>query len=168
MHKVENTGLNGDKKKLGFFTWQWMCGFVLLAIGSIINVSVLPFIDLVVVSTIASVGILINYGLALIFLGEKIVWRYDLPAIILILGGSLTIIWLSDYSETVYTPDLIRELLWSTTTLVSALIALLFTVLTCVEYCWHKKQIYKFNTKLNQFLYTKLTDTKSTSDDNRG
>ena len=85
-------------------------------------------------STISALGILINYGLALVFLDEKIVWRYDLPAIILILGGSLAIIWLSDYSETVYKPDLIRELLWSTKTLVCAIIALILTLLTCFQY----------------------------------
>jgi len=63
MHKVESSGLNGGEKKLGFFTWQWITGLLIVGIGSIINVSVLPFCDLVVLSTIGALGILMNYGL---------------------------------------------------------------------------------------------------------
>jgi len=73
-------------------------GLLIVGIGSIINVSVLPFCDLVVLSTIGALGILMNYGLSIIFLEERINCRYDAPACALIIVGSLTIVFLSDYS----------------------------------------------------------------------
>ena len=158
MHKVENTGLNGTKKKIGFFTWQWMSGFALLLLGTIINTVVLPFCDLVVLSTIGALGILMNNALSVIFLREKMVWRYDLPAILLILSGTITIILMSDYSETTYTPDMIRELLWSETTLVCAIVAVTFTVATIIHYCWHLKKIKNFNDRANTYLDSKIKE----------
>ena len=149
MHAVENSGLNGGKKKVGFFTWQWISGFLLLATGSIINVCVLPFCDLVVYSSISALTILINNVLSVIILKEKIEWRYDLPALVLIIGGSLTIVFLSNYDETVYTPELINELLWSTTTLVCAIVALLLTIGTIIQYCWHLSKLAQFNSRAN-------------------
>ena len=116
--KVEQSGLNGTKKKIVFFTCEWLLGFAMLTVGSIIHVAVLPFCDLVVLTTNASLGILMNNIMAVIYLNEKIVWSYDAPAITLIIGGSLTIILLSSYEETEYTPDVIKELLWSSTTLI--------------------------------------------------
>mmetsp|Transcript_43560 Transcript_43560/g.57673 ORF Transcript_43560/g.57673 Transcript_43560/m.57673 type:complete len:222 (+) Transcript_43560:33-698(+) len=165
MHKVENSGLNGGKKKLGFFTWQWLTGFAFLAIGSITNVSVLPFCDLVVLSTIGALAILMNYGLSVFFLNETIVWRYDIPAILLIIGGSLTIVFLSDYSETTYTPDLIRELLWSTTTLVCFIVAVVFTAVTIAQYCWHLQKLKAFNQQANQFLISKIAEMQAAGAD---
>ena len=156
MHKVEYSGLNGGKKKIGFFTWQWISGFLFLFLGSVINISVLPFCDLVVLSTIGALAILMNNALSVVFLKEKMVWRYDLPAIVLIIGGSLTIVFLSDYSKTTYTPDLIKELLWSTTSLVCLIVAIVFIIATIVQYCWHLKKLKNFNERANTYLDTKI------------
>ena len=149
MHKVENTGLNGGKQKLGFFTCQWIFGFLILGLGSLIRVVVLSFVDLVILSTIGAFSILFNYLLSIIFLGEVIVWKYDVPAISFILGGSLVIIFLSDYSENKYTPELVKELVFSTTSLVCAIVALLITFVTIAQYCWHLKKLKAFNQKAN-------------------
>ena len=132
MHKVENTGLNGVKPRSGYLTCEWLVGFAFMTLGSIIHVVVLPFCDLVVLSTITALGIVLSNFLSVTILKEKIVWRYDGPATLLIVFGSFLIVALSDYSETTFTPDDIKTLLWSTITLVSFSIAVIFTVCTII------------------------------------
>ena len=61
------------------------------------------------------------------------------------MGGSLVIIFLSDYSENKYTPELVKELVFSTTSLVCAIVALLITFVTILQYCWHLKKLKAFN-----------------------
>jgi len=132
MIKVENTGLNGTKKKSGFCTCEWLSGIAILAVASGVHVAALPYCDLVVLSTSTSLGIVFNNILSVICLGEKVVWVYDVTAVSLIIGGSLVIVFLSSYEETTYTPDEIRILLFSTTSLVFAIMAIVFSILTVV------------------------------------
>lgn len=136
-----------------------------LALGSIINTSVLSFVDLVVLSTIGAFGILFNYILSVLTLGEVIVWKYDLPAVVFILAGSLVIIFLSDYSEEKYTPEIVKQLVWSTTTLVCFIVAFVITLLTIIQYCWHLRKLKAFNKKANEFLVSKVSEIQSNEAD---
>ena len=45
------------------------------------------------------------------WLGEKIVYKYDVPAFILIVAGSTAIVILSVEGSEDYTPEVIKELL---------------------------------------------------------
>jgi len=63
--------------------------------GSIIHVLVLPFCDLVVLSTITALGIVNSNFISVIYLKEKVVWKYDGPATFLIISGSILIVSLS-------------------------------------------------------------------------
>ena len=156
MIEVENSGLNGSKKKIPFFTCTWLIGFGCLIVASIVHVSALPFCDLVLLSTTTSVGILMNNILSVIYLDERLVWSYDIIAISLIIGGSLTIVLLSDYSETTFTPDDIRDLIFSEHTLVFVIVLLVFIVFTIAQFIWHRKQLAKFNALANVWLIGKL------------
>lgn len=158
MIKVEKSGLNGQKKKIPFFTCEWIMGLLLLGIGSLVHVAVLPFCDLVVLSTLSSIGIIMNNILSVLFLGERVVWKHDAVAIGLIIAGNLTIVFLSDYSETSYTPDDIHKDLFSVTTLVYTSIGLIFTAATIVQFIWHSRQVRLFNRQANQYLDTKLQE----------
>ena len=137
MIKVENSGLNGTKKKIPFFTCEWLTGFIVLIVASLIHVACLPFCDLVVLSTNTSIGIVINNILSVIYLGEKVVWKFDIVAISLICFGSLLIVLFSKYDEVKYTPDDVKELLWSPTTYVFMGLFLVFTVFTVIQFIWH-------------------------------
>mmetsp|Transcript_32130 Transcript_32130/g.42602 ORF Transcript_32130/g.42602 Transcript_32130/m.42602 type:complete len:137 (+) Transcript_32130:171-581(+) len=128
MHKVESTGLNGTKRQLGFFTCEWMTGFAMMALGSMVHIIVLPFCDLVVLSTETALAIIMNNFMSVIYLKEKLVWKYDGPAIFLIISGSILIVTVSDYSEKTYTPDDVRRLLSSTVTIMSLFIVAIFTI----------------------------------------
>ncbi len=114
-------------------------------IGSILHVLVLPFCDLVVLSTSTATSIVFNTVLSVYYLGERFDWRLDGPAFVLIIGGSLAIVFLSDYSDTSYTPDVIRDLIFSQTMAIFMSIYLVVIIVTIVEYIWHKRQIRKFN-----------------------
>ena len=132
MIEVENSGLNGSKKKIPFFTCTWITGFIVLGVGSIIHVVALPFCDLVVLSTNSSIGILMNNILSVIFLNERVVWSYDIIAISLIISGCLTIVLLSNYDTTTYTPDDIKDLIFSVHTLVFMIILVIFITVTLI------------------------------------
>lgn len=123
-----------------------------MLVGSIIHVAVLPFCDLVVLSTGTAWGIVFNNIMSVKYLGESFVWSYDGPAFALIIGGSLAIVFLSDYSESKFTPAQIRELIFSRTTLVFVILYLVVTISTVIQYFWHKKQIANFNESANVWL----------------
>ena len=134
---------------------------LLLGFGSIVHVSALPFCDLVVLSTLSSVGIIMNNILSVIFLGETIVWKHDAVAISLIIAGNLTIVFLSDYSETSYTPEDIHRDLFSVTTLVYSSIGLIFAVATIFHFLWHLRQLKYFNRQANFYLDNKLNEMQA-------
>ena len=111
--EVEKTGLNGSKRKIPFFTCTWLKGFLLMFVGSLIHVAALPFCDLVVLSTSTATSIIFNTLLSMHYLGEQFDWRLDGPAFALIIGGCLAIVGLSNYGKTTYTPEIIRDLIFS-------------------------------------------------------
>ena len=73
----------------------------------------LPFVDLVILSTGTAISIVLNTVMSVMYLGEKFLPAYDVPALSMIIIGSLAICLMSSYDETTFTPDRIRELLSS-------------------------------------------------------
>ena len=130
--KVENTGLNGTKSKSPYLTWEWIVGLLMMSVGSFIHVAVLPFIDLVVLSTATALAICLNTVMAVWYLGEKFLLKYDIPAFSLIIGGSLAIVLWSDYSEKSYTPERIKKLMVSTGTIIFMLIYAIIAVFAII------------------------------------
>ena len=164
MMKVEKTGLNGTKKKSGFCTWEWLSGWGCLTIASLVHISCLPFCDLVVLSTNSAIAIVLNDILSVAYLGEKVVWAYDVTACSLIVAGSLAIVFLSSYSETTYTPDDIKALLWSSQTLAFAIFFLIYSIFSLIQFTWHKKQLSKFNKLANTWLDSNLVEMSRSED----
>ena len=72
----------------------WIVGFAMLAIGGVLQVVLLTYADLVLLSTNMITAIMFNTFLAIKFLGEKFLWKYDLPAFILMAISAITIIFL--------------------------------------------------------------------------
>ena len=127
-----------------------------MVVGSLVHVIVLPFCDLVVLSTETALAIIMNNLLAVWYLDEKIVWKYDGPAIFLIIFGGLLIVTLSNYDEKTYTPDDVRRLLSSGVTIVSFIVCAIFTAGTIVQYLWQLRKLKLFNDRANEYLKTKL------------
>ena len=78
-----------------YCTISWMIGFACVIIGSLLNLVALPFVDLVLISTTVGIAIVFNNLVAMWWLGEKMIWKYDVPAFILVVGGSTAIVLLS-------------------------------------------------------------------------
>ena len=167
---MENTGLNGVERKNPIKTCEWKTGIFLTAVSSILHVAVLPFLDLVVIESGTAFAILFNSILAIYYLDEKMLWYYDLPAFSLILGGSLCIVLLSDFSENSFTPDRIKSLLFSWSSILFMIFYLATTFGAYLQYKWHTQKIGNFNRDTNVWLDLKLkemlspeTDAKYTS-----
>ena len=137
--RVENSGLNGSKRLNPYYTCEWIFGFFILITGSFIHVAVLPFADLVILSTGSAIATVLNTLMAVFYLGEKSLLSYDIPALTMIVGGSLAIVGLSDYSDTTYTPESIEDLLISSGTMIFMLLYLLVAFFTFLQYQWHLK-----------------------------
>ena len=131
---MENTGLNGTKRKIPFFTCRWLVGFALLIVGSILHVAALPFASLVVLSTSTATSIIFNNLLAVFYLGEIFNWRVDSIAYTLIIGGCLAIILVTPEDDTDYDPAKIKSLILSTDSAILVSIHLILAVGTIFQY----------------------------------
>ena len=107
-----------------YFTWVWLVGLAFVILGGILNLVGLPYVDLVLLSTTVGLSMIFSNLLAVKFLGEKLVWKYDLPAFILICIGFMAIVLISKTEEQELTPDRVIELL----TAVRTIIYLSFTI----------------------------------------
>ena len=155
--EVENSGLNGKKRKSPYKTKKWIMGLVCLIVGNGGHIVALPFLDLVVLSTGTALAIVINTILSIMYLNERFVMKYDLTAFSLIISGSIMICLLSDYSETTYTPEMINDLIWSFKTGLFIGICVLISVFSIFQYKWHSRKINQFNAQANRWLDQKLT-----------
>ena len=68
-------------------------------VGVVIHLVVIPYADLTLLAANASLAIIINMAFSMVLFDEKFVWRYDLPAMICIIGGSLSIVFLSNKKQ---------------------------------------------------------------------
>ena len=60
------------------------------------GVLVLPYCDLVLLSTTVGMSIIMSNLLAMYFLKEKIIWKYDIPAFFLVVAGCTSIVLVSE------------------------------------------------------------------------
>ena len=84
---------------------------MLAFIGTVICIAMLPFMDLVLASTINIVAIAWNTFLSVKCLGEELHWKYDLPAFTLMGAGTIIIVMTSSKTEKQFTLDDIKEML---------------------------------------------------------
>ena len=131
---MENTGLNGTKRKIPFFTCRWLVGFALLVVGSILHVAALPFASLVVLSTSTATSIIFNNLLAVFYLGEIFNWKVDSVAYTLIIGGCLAIILVTPEDDSDYDPAKIKSLILSTDSAILVSIHLILAVGTIFQF----------------------------------
>ena len=131
--------MNGMKRKQVFCTCKWLIGFILMALGSILHIVVLPFVDVVVLSTGTGISLVCNTVLAIWYLGESFNVKYDVPSFTLIIGGCATIVLLSQFDEIEYTPEDIKRLISSGGSI--ALYIMYFVAVICaiLQYQWHKR-----------------------------
>ena len=108
--KAEDDAIKDPKKKVRspYLSFRYLFGFILLGLSAIIHGAVMPFADLVLLSTITAAGIVFSTLLSIKFLKEKFICKYDLPSFTLIIIGCTIIVALSNQEETEYPPERIK------------------------------------------------------------
>ena len=106
----------------------WWVGIALLGMTYLVHIAALPFADMVLLASNTAVSVVFTQMWAICFLKEKAVWKYDLSACLLIVVGSLTIVWSSSHEDTVYTRESIRDLITDNSALLCYLIFVLFVI----------------------------------------
>lgn len=66
---------------------------------------VLPYADLILFTATSSLSVVYGVFLAVLILGEKLVWQYDAKAIALILGGCLLTVAQCNFSQETHNAD---------------------------------------------------------------
>ena len=112
---MEKEGQEDGRRKItpAYCRLQWNIGLFLLFFGGAMQVVVLPYADLVLISTNAIAAILFNTFLSVKFLGEKFVWKYDVPAYTLMSLGAIVIVLQASSTEKQFGPDEMKVLLMS-------------------------------------------------------
>ena len=68
----------------------------------------LQFCPLVLLASNVCFELVFSHVLAIKFLGEKLVWKYDLSALLLLIGGCLGIVLLSETEEEELTVERVK------------------------------------------------------------
>ena len=96
---MNNTGSMGKNKTPVYYNGKWCFGTFLWSTGTVICICVLPYADLVLISTNSISAIVFNTFLSIKCLGEKFITKYDLPAFIFMGIGAVTIVTLASTTE---------------------------------------------------------------------
>lgn len=75
-----------------YLSKRWALGFFFIILNVICHATILPYIDLTLISCNAATAIIVNIILSIKILDEKFIPKYDLTAVILIIAGSMTIV----------------------------------------------------------------------------
>ena len=113
-HKLEGKQKEGISNTKVYCSATWIIGLICVIAGSALHVITLPFCGLVLLSTTVGLSVVFSNILAMRFLGEKLVWKYDLAAFLLVVGGCTAIVFISVNDDQKLTSKLVVELLFST------------------------------------------------------
>ena len=149
---------NGSDKKwwAPYISWKYLLGFFLLGFSAVVHGAVLPYADLVLLSTLTAVGIVFSTLLAVRFLQEKFICKYDLPSFTLIIMGCTAIVCLSNQEEKEYTPETIKALIKSTQYIVFIIFYFTLAISSFLTFKWVMNNVNKFNLKANAWMNTLL------------
>ena len=141
-----------EKKVNPYCTKFYICGFLLLCISASGGAAVMPFVDMVLLSTNTAAGILMSTLISIKFLKEKFICKYDLPSFILIVTGCTTIVVLSNKEETKYPPDRIMTLLKSTQYQAFGIFFLLLSIASFIICKLVLRGVANFNIKAENWM----------------
>ena len=84
---------------------------VMLGMGNIIHIIVLPYADITLLAANSPLAILMNLFLSIWLFGERWIWKYDMPAIVMIVSGTLIIVFLCNTKQQKYDGEKLLETL---------------------------------------------------------
>ena len=90
--------------------WWWL-GFIIMLTGITIHICALPYADMTLLAANSSLAIIGNLILSIYLFDEKWVWKYDAPALTLIIAGCCSIVALSNKEEIKYNGQAMLDIL---------------------------------------------------------
>ena len=136
---------NSDKtQQSAVCSCTYFAAMVCLAIGNIIHVVVLPFCPIVLLAMNSSTAIIMTSTMAILFLEEQIVWRYDLMAFLLISIGTTGIVLMSHSTETALSTAEIESQITSMKTIGFCIFYIVFVVSNYMLSRWFRGQLRLF------------------------
>ena len=90
-------------------TCTWLIGFFITGLADVLHTGMTPFADITLLSFNTALSVPMQMVLAIIFLREVFIWRYDVPALILILSGSAWIILTANFTEVDLTVEILKS-----------------------------------------------------------
>ena len=113
---------------------------------------VLPFCDLVLLMTNTAIAVIISNLLSIWILNEQAVYKYDIPAIICLTAGCLTIVFLANYDEINYSAERVVELLTMPVSIVIYTLYAIWSTCTYVFNRWYRRSLRGFEKDLNNWF----------------
>ncbi len=101
-----------------YCTWQFILGIMCMTAGTLIHVSVLPFLDLTLIAVNATLGIIISVILSTAVLKEAFIVKYDLAGLLFITAGCTLIVLNANKESTSFSGEEAIKLLLSTRSLI--------------------------------------------------
>ena len=111
----------------------------------------MPYADLVLISTNSITAILFNTFLSVKYLDEKFIWKYDVPAYSLMAIGAIVIVLQASASQEKFTPEEIRTMLLSFSSMLSTSIGFAFLLATLIYMRLFLQQIKKFEVDIDEW-----------------
>ena len=104
----------------------------------------LPYIDLVLLASNVAINLIVSTILSVVFLKERLIWKYDAPAFILIVAGAASIVLLSEQPEGTPTHQQVRDLLFSVQSIICYLLAVVVLTVSLLSYTLLIKKMKDF------------------------
>ena len=119
---------------------------LLMASGTVIHLIVLPYADLTLLAANSALAIIANLLLSIWLFDEKIIWKYDLPGVILIIAGTLCIVLLANKKQEKYEGQAMMDLISHEKTIIFFIVVGLLVILTHFIIYAFKKALRTFET----------------------
>lgn len=94
-----------DQSVKVYTSWRWLVGILAMIISVMIHIYCLQYLDLTLLAANTVNCVVAAVVLSTLILGEKFMWKYDLPALIFIATGCFLIVLGANKTETEYTAD---------------------------------------------------------------
>ena len=135
---------NDSGRNSSVCSFKYAAGMTCLVIGNIIHVVVLPFCPVILLAINSSTAIVMTAVLAIVLLKERIIWRYDGVAFLLISGGCTGIVLLSQDKESERTTEDVKRQLTSWRTILFCAFYIAFVVSNYTLTRWFEGQLTVF------------------------
>jgi hypothetical protein len=122
----------------------WFFGFSIIVSCGALQVTILPYIDMTLISISQATAIAAGVFLSIFWLGEPLVPKYDLPALFLIIGGSVGLMFVANKEPTLWSFEELNSMVRSRDAYIYYSTMLVFAVITFISYTWVMKALTRF------------------------